>query len=321
MPVDGAASRANCRCRSADSRFALARRHAPRLHSASVNGSAAWKRYRGGQTTPIWIADLADSRIEKVPRENSNDFNPMWVGDTVYFLSDRNGPVTLFAYDIKSQAGERSRQERRPGLQIRLRRARRHRLRAVRRAHPLRSEHSTKAKHASRSRVAGDFPQVRPHFVKVDPKRIQNAGISPTGARAVFEAHGEIFTVPAEKGDIRNLTNTPAVAERDPAWSPDGKSIAYFSDASGEYELHIRDQNGIGRGQEDQSRRPPSFFYARAGRPTARRSPTPTSASTSGTSTSTRARRSRSTPTTSTGRLRSIQPGRPTASGSPTPSS
>ena len=70
--------------------------------------------------------------------------------------------------------------------------------------------------------------------------------ISPTGARAVFEAHGEILTVPAEKGDVRNLTNSPAVAERDPAWSPDGKSIAYFSDESGEYALHIRDQNGLG---------------------------------------------------------------------------
>src|SRR5580704_5033416 len=63
----------------------------------------AWKRYRGGQTTPIWIADLKDSHIEKVPRENSNDFNPLWVGDTVYFLSDRNGPVSLFAYDTKSK--------------------------------------------------------------------------------------------------------------------------------------------------------------------------------------------------------------------------
>ena len=72
------------------------------------------------------------------------------------------------------------------------------------------------------------------------------------GARAVFEARGEILTVPAEKGDIRNLTRTTAVAERDPAWSPDGKSIAYFSDESGEYALHIVDQNGFGRGEKDQ---------------------------------------------------------------------
>ena len=89
-----------------------------------------------------------------------------------------------------------------------------------------------------------------------------NAHISPTGARAVFEAHGEILTVPAEKGDVRNLTNTPGVAERDPSWSPDGKSIAYFSDESGEYALHIRDQSGLGTVKKIDLGKPPSFFYA-----------------------------------------------------------
>src|SRR5207245_9465840 len=64
----------------------------------------AWKRYRGPQTKPIWIANLSDSNIEaKIPHDNSNDFNPMWVGDTIYFLSDRNGPVTLFAYDTNTR--------------------------------------------------------------------------------------------------------------------------------------------------------------------------------------------------------------------------
>src|ERR1051326_6904805 len=63
-----------------------------------------WKRYRGGQTARIWLARLSDSTITKVPRTNSNDFNPMWSGDRVYFLSDRNGPMTLFYYDIKSKA-------------------------------------------------------------------------------------------------------------------------------------------------------------------------------------------------------------------------
>ena len=71
----------------------------------NIQWQDAWKRYRGGQTKPIWIANLADSHIEaKIPRENSNDFNPMWVGDTIYFLSDRNGPVTLFAYNTRSKA-------------------------------------------------------------------------------------------------------------------------------------------------------------------------------------------------------------------------
>ena len=110
-------------------------------------------------------------------------------------------------------------------------------------------------------RVVGDIDAVRPHFAKVEPKRIQNFGISPTGARAVFEAWGEIFTVPTDKGDIRNLTHSPAVADRDPAWSPDGKSIAYFSDETGEYELCIRDQNGLGQVRHINLGNPPSFFY------------------------------------------------------------
>ena len=92
--------------------------------------------------------------------------------------------------------------------------------------------------------------------------RILNAALSPTGARALFEARGEIITVPAEKGDVRNLTNTTGVADRDPAWSPDGKWIAYFSDESGEYALHLRQQSGMGEVKKISLGNPPSFFYA-----------------------------------------------------------
>src|SRR5205823_6018992 len=84
-----------------------------------------------------------------------------------------------------------------------------------------------------------DLPDLRPRFDKVAGGQILDADISPSGAQAVFEAHGEILTVPAAEGDVRNLTDTPGVAERDPAWSPDGLSIAYFSDESGENELHV----------------------------------------------------------------------------------
>src|SRR4029077_17740416 len=93
--------------------------------------------------------------------------------------------------------------------------------------------------------LAADLTAVRPKLEKV-ARNIRNAGLSPTGSRAVFEARGEILTVAGEKGDPRNLTNTPGAADRDPAWSPDGKSIAYFSDESGEYELHVRPQDGRG---------------------------------------------------------------------------
>jgi tricorn protease len=109
-------------------------------------------------------------------------------------------------------------------------------------------------------RLTGDLPATRPHWEKVADK-IQNAAISPTGARAVFEARGEILTAPAEKGDIRNLTRSTAIAERDPSWSPDGKWIAFFSDQSGEYALHVVDQSGLGEVKKISLGNPPSFFY------------------------------------------------------------
>jgi tricorn protease len=202
-----------------------------------------WKRYRGGGTTPIWLATLADSRVEPIPRENSNDFNPMWVGDTVYFLSDRDGRTTLYAYhtttkktarlfdndglDLKSASAG-------PGAIV-------YEQFGSLGLYDLKSGRRTRVPVT----VAGDFPEVRERLVRVGAA-LTNAHPSPTGARAVFEAHGEILTVPAEKGDPRNLTNTPGVMERDPSWSPDGKSIAYFSDEAGEYALHIASQSGTG---------------------------------------------------------------------------
>src|SRR5579872_154181 len=220
----------------------------------------AWKRYRGGQTTPIWIADLKDSSIVKLPRDNSNDNNPMWIGDTIYFLSDRNGPVSLFAYDTKTkQVTEALHSD---GFDFKTANAGPdciviEQFGAIK----LYDLKTHTAKNIS-IHVEGDLEAVRPHFAKVEPRRIQNFGLSPTGVRAVFEAWGEIFTVPTDKGDIRNLTNSPAVADRDPAWSPDGKSIAYFSDESGEYELCIRDQNGLGTVRHINLGNPPSFFYS-----------------------------------------------------------
>jgi tricorn protease len=220
----------------------------------------AWKRYRGGQTTPIWIATLSDSSIVKVPRNNSNDFNPLWIGDTIYFLSDRNGPVSLFAYDTKSkQVTEAVRND---GLDFKAASAGADTIAIEQFGSLLVYDLKTRKANPVQVRLNGDLAEIRAHFRKVLPGEIRSAGISPTGARAVFAAHGEIFTVPAEKGDIRNLTNAPAATERDPAWSPDGKSIACFSDASGEYTLEIRDQNGMGEARRISLGNPATFPYS-----------------------------------------------------------
>ena len=207
----------------------------------------AWKRYRGGEASYLWIANLGDLSTVKVPRTDSNDINPMWIGSKVYFLSDRDGPMTLFEYDPQSKAVKK--------------------LIANTGAGSIRDITSASAgpggivyeqfgqihiydvasgkEHAVPIQITADLSEVRPRFQNV-ASQIANPRISPTGVRAVFEAHGEIFTAPADKGDLRDLTHTPGVMERAPAWSPDGKSIAYFSDEDGEYALHIKAQNGEG---------------------------------------------------------------------------
>lgn len=226
----------------------------------------AWKRYVGGNTTPIWIVNLKTLDLVKVPRDNSNDSNPVWVGNSVYFLSDRdsagknNGPVSLYCYDTATQEVKqvvfnkgydlKSFQAGPGGLVY-------EQFGSI---HLL--DTATNADNAVSIQVHGELAGLAPHRVNLSPDEIQNAALSPTGARAVFEAHGEIFTVPAEKGDTRNLTQTPGVAERDPAWSPDGKTIAYFSDASGEYQLYLHDQNGFKAPTVIDLGPEPSFFYS-----------------------------------------------------------
>ncbi|HYX51856.1 MAG TPA: PDZ domain-containing protein [Candidatus Limnocylindrales bacterium] len=216
-----------------------------------------WKRYRGGKASHIWIANLSSYEIEKVPRDVSNDGNPMWVGSKIYFLSDRNGPVSMYAYDLKSKKVENvlasdndiKSASAGPGAIVFEQFG----------SLSLLDLATGKPKHLEIS-VPADLPKVMPHFKKVEDE-IAAADISPSGARAVFEAHGEILTAPAEKGDVRNLTNTPGVMERDPAWSPDGKSIAYFSDETGEYQLHIKSPDGLGEAKKISLGSPASFYY------------------------------------------------------------
>jgi len=220
----------------------------------------AWKRYRGGQTTPIWLANLADSKVEAIPRPNSNDSHPMWVGSTIYFLSDRNGPVTLFSYDtatkkvtqlVENKALDLKAATAGPGGIV---------YEQFGGIHIY--DFASRKEHQVPIQVSADFPEVRPHFLKLDAKKLTNGVISPTGARAVFESHGEILTVPAEKGAFRNITRSPAVEDRYPAWSPDGKWIASFSDAPGEYALFLRDQSGLGEIKKIDLGETHSYYYS-----------------------------------------------------------
>ncbi len=203
----------------------------------------AWRRYRGGTASYLWLIDFANLTTIKVPRTDSNDIYPMWIGAKTYFLSDRNGPMTLFSYDPQSRkvtelVGNTGKDimsaSAGPGGIV---------YEQFGQVHLY--DIASGKEHAVDIEIEADLTEVRSRFQNIS-RELRNGAISPTGVRAVFEAHGEVLTVPAEKGEVRNLTNTPGVMERAPAWSPDGKTIAYFSDESGEYALHIKPQSGAG---------------------------------------------------------------------------
>jgi tricorn protease len=200
------------------------------------------RNYRGGQNRPIWIVDLKTFDLVSPPWAGSKDMDPAWVGNTVYFISDRDGVANVWSYDTRSKRLGQSTKftdfdvkslDAGAGVVVYEQAGYIHEF-----------DPKTGRSHIVNITATGDFPWMMPHWQDVS-SRLTNMALSPTGKRVAVEARGEIFTVPAEKGDVRNLTHSSGSAERDPAWSPDGKYVSYFSDKSGEYQLVIEAQDGL----------------------------------------------------------------------------
>ena len=199
-----------------------------------------WKRYRGGMAADIYIFDFQNNTSENITNNIANDEIPMWYGDKIYFLSDRgaNQRYNIWVYDISTKQskqitdfdkfdvefpsiGDNEIVFQAGGLLYLL---------------DLTTEKYSEVK----INVVTDESTLMARNENVE-KLIQNFSVSYNGNRALFEARGEIFSVPAENGSVINLTQSSGVAERFPSWSPNGKYVAYFSDRSGEYQLTIRD--------------------------------------------------------------------------------
>src|SRR5688572_18832549 len=204
--------------------------------------ASGWRHYRGGRTHPIRVMNLADHSVTKLPWTDSNDAYPEWIGNTVYFLSDRTFTTNLFSYN--SDTKELKQLTRHDDFDI---------ANATAGPDAVVYEqagyiHLVDAKTGQSRRlnieVTGDLPWARAGFKRV-AGMIRSASLSPAGVRVAIEARGDIFTVPVEKGDYRNLTRSTAVNDRNPVWSPDGTQLAWFSDASGEYQLMVGEQTGI----------------------------------------------------------------------------
>ena len=204
-----------------------------------------WKHYRGGTASRIWIADLGSLAVVQVPQPEGrcNDIDPAWIGSTIYFLSDRDGEFNLYSYDMKSKAIQKLTDHNNFPIEDASAGAGKVIYEQAGYLHVFTPGSPTKAATRLKIGVPADLVETRARHATGE-RYLRDASISPSGKRAAIEFRGEIVTVPAKKGDVRNLTQTLGDHERSPAWSPDGKSIAYFSDAGGEYALHVRPQDG-----------------------------------------------------------------------------
>jgi tricorn protease len=201
----------------------------------------SWGNYHGGTAGTIWITTLPALDSVEIPHEIASDFDPVYVGGKIYFLSGRKGHIAIFNYDPATKAVTEAMPN--SGSDIRTLSGDGSTLIYDQLGEIYLLDTATGKSHLVPIELDADLPEVRPHIENVEGE-VEHASISPTGLRAAFEAHGEIFTVAAKHGPTRDITNTSGVMERAPAWSPDGQSIAYFSDESGIYALHVAPQTG-----------------------------------------------------------------------------
>jgi tricorn protease len=217
------------------------------------------RNYRGGQNRPIWIVDLKSYDLVSPPWTDSKDVDPVWLDNAVYFISDRDGVANVWAYETNTR--KLSQLTKFTDFDVKALDAGGGALVFEQAGYVHELDPASGKEHVVNINAAGDFPWMMPNWKDVT-NRISNMALSPTGKRAVVEARGEIFTIPADKGDIRNLTNSSSSAERNPAWSPDGKYISYFSDKSGEYRLYLEAQDGLTPAREIALQNPTHYYTA-----------------------------------------------------------
>jgi tricorn protease len=204
-----------------------------------------WKRYRGGQADDVWIYDFETQKTINVTKNPAQDIIPMWTGDTIYFLSDRddNKRFNLYAYDLSSKRTRKYTNF--ADFDIKFPSLGDDAIVFENGGYIYRFDLKSRRAEKVPVFIADDQVSGRGGWIHVG-SQVRNYEIAPDGSRALFGAHGEVFTVPAKHGNTRNLTNTSGVHERASKWSPDGKWIAYISDASGEDEIYIIPQDGSG---------------------------------------------------------------------------
>lgn len=219
-----------------------------------------WKRYRGGWNGQIHVFDLTSYAFENISTTDADDELPMWHAGSIFFLSDRGSEkrMNLWEYEIASKKFTQltnftNYDVHYPSLgpdDIVFEEG----------GHLYLYTFATKKYKEVPVQVVTDESALRPSLQTVD-RLLANVSISPDGKRALIEARGDIFSIPAENGPVTDLTQSSGVAERFPAWSPDGKYLAYWSDRSGEYELTLREAGGPASSEKKLTSYGPGFRY------------------------------------------------------------
>ena len=205
-----------------------------------------WKRYTGGMAQSISIYDIKNNTIEDVPHTDWTDTFPMWHGDTIYFASDRGAEhrLNLYSYDLNSKQIEQLTHF--ADFDVMWPSLGPDAIVFENGGYLYTFDFQSKQPTKLTIYLPGERDQTMKHWENVS-KLISDFDISPDGNRAVFSARGDVFTVPAKEGSIRNLTHTPGIREKLVAWSPDAHWIAYVSDRTGEDEIYIAPQDGMSK--------------------------------------------------------------------------
>ncbi|RKZ11645.1 hypothetical protein DRQ50_13240, partial [bacterium] len=202
-----------------------------------------WKRYKGGMAQDVWIYDFEQNDTQKVTDWIGSDNFPMWHGDTVYYTSDKTGRLEIWAYGTVS--GEVRQVTEHDEYDVKSPSLGPDAIVYENGGRLMVLDLATGDTRTLKVSLHADHVTARPVLKDVS-NLIGSGDLAPDAKRAVFDARGDIFTVPAEKGNLRNLTATPGIRERAPVWSPDGKLVAYLGDGSGEYQVYLRNADGSG---------------------------------------------------------------------------
>ena len=200
-----------------------------------------WKYYRGGMADDIWIYDPAAKSVTNITENPAQDIIPMWIGDEIYFISDRDMTMNLFCYDTKSK--KTSKVTDFTEYDIKFPSSDGKSIVFENGGYLYRFDPVTKRASKVNVELNGENLYARGERMNVSDQ-IRSMDLSPDGSRVLLTARGEVFDVPAGKGVTRNLSQTPGANERSACWSPDGKTIAYISDRSGETEIWTQPAGG-----------------------------------------------------------------------------